>query len=261
MKRVSALFVIFILWTGTALAAHPLITDDTGTQGKGKFQLELNGEVSFDEETSDGVAVEETASELAAVGSYGITEEIDIVVGMPYQWTKAEGAGSEVFDETGVSDMSIELKWRFYDNDGLSLAMKPAVSLPTGDEQKGLGNGRASYGVTFITTKSSGPWEFHFNLGYARNEYELEEDEAANRKDVWHVSFAPALEVADGLTAVANIGIERSPDKTSDTHPAFVLGGLIYAVSENLDIDAGIKAGLNKPEADTTILAGMALRF
>jgi hypothetical protein len=28
-------------------AAHPLITDDAGTQGKGKFQLELNGQYDW----------------------------------------------------------------------------------------------------------------------------------------------------------------------------------------------------------------------
>ncbi|MEW6419982.1 MAG: hypothetical protein AB1480_18015 [Nitrospirota bacterium] len=33
-------------------------------------------------------------------------------------------------------------------------------------------------------------------------------------------------------------------DGISDTHPAFVLGGIIYSISENLDMDFGIKGGL-----------------
>jgi hypothetical protein len=44
--------------------------------------------------------------------------------------------------------------------------------------------------------------------------------------------------------------MERNPEKTSDIHPAFILGGLIYAVSGNLDIDLGVKAGLNMTETD-----------
>ena len=40
---------------GTAFGAHPLITDDTGTQGKGKFQLEMNGKAARDKEILDGV--------------------------------------------------------------------------------------------------------------------------------------------------------------------------------------------------------------
>lgn len=43
--------------------------------------------------------------------------------------------------------------------------------------------------------------------------------------------------------------------------PAFILGGLIYSISKNLDIDFGIKGGLNKPETDYAILAGIAWRF
>ncbi|MDY0188586.1 MAG: hypothetical protein RBR16_11745, partial [Syntrophus sp. (in: bacteria)] len=36
--------------TPTAFAAIPLITDDTGTQGKGKFQLEVLGEYGYEKE-------------------------------------------------------------------------------------------------------------------------------------------------------------------------------------------------------------------
>jgi hypothetical protein len=69
------------------------------------------------------------------------------------------------------------------------------------------------------------------------------------------------VEVVKDLKAVANIGMERNPDKTSNTHPAFILGGLIYSISENVAIDAGVKAGLNKPETDMTFLVGIAFKF
>jgi hypothetical protein len=105
------------------------------------------------------------------------------------------------------------------------------------------------------------PWAFHFNLGYLRNEYKLQADKDANRKDIWHVSLASQVEVVKDLNVVANIGMETDSDKTSDTNPAFILGGVIYSISEDFDIDFGIKAGLNKPETDTTYLVGMAVRF
>ena len=44
--------------------------------------------------------------------------------------------------------------------------------------------------------------------------------------------------------------MERNPDKTSNTHPAFILGGLIYSILESIAIDVGVKGGLNKPETD-----------
>jgi hypothetical protein len=113
----------------------------------------------------------------------------------------------------------------------------------------------------FITTKEMKPWAFHLNFGYIRNENKVDERKVDERKDIWHASLASEVEVIKDLKAVANIGIERNPDITSDTHPAFILGGLIYSVSKNFDIDFGIKRGLNKPETDYAILFGIAFRF
>lgn len=260
LKKV--LTVVFILFASSnAFAAHPLITDDAGTQGKGKFALEINSEFNREKETVDGITVKETGSEVAAIVSYGFIDNADIVLGIPYQWTKTKEDGEVTSDEDGIGEMSVEIKWRFFEKEGLGFALKPGITLPTGDEEKGLGNGRASYGLMFITTKEIESWAFNLNLGYMHNEYDRREDEDANRKEIWHASLATQTEVIKNLTAVANIGVERNPDKESNTHPAFVLGGLIYSITENFDIDAGIKAGLNKPETDLTFLAGMAMRF
>ena len=252
------IFVVFVLlcWSGPVFAAHPLITDDTGIQGKGKFQLEVNSEFNYDKETEEGVTRKETGGEVAAILSFGIVDNLDIVFGVPYQWFRVKADGDVTDKENRISDMSLELKWRFYEKDGLSLALKPGITLPTGDDEKGLGAGRATYGLYFITTKEIEPWAFHLNLGYGRNENKVDE-----RKDIWHASLAGEVEVVKNLKVVANIGAERNTDEASSTHPAFILGGLIYSLSENFDIDFGAKGGLNKTEADYSILAGITLRF
>lgn len=255
------LLTVYFMLPTVSFAAHPLITDDTGTQGKGKFQIELNSEFSINKETENGITTKERGGEVALIMSYGIIENMDIVFSIPYVWTKTEIDGDADSDVDGVSDISLELKWRFFEKDGLGFALKPALILPTGDEEKGLGNGKASYGLMFITTKEIETWAFHLNLGLMHNEYKLEADRDENKQDIWHASLAFQAEVVKDLNIVANIGIEINSDKTSNTHPAFVLGGLIYSVSENFDIDIGIKGGLNKPEADLTFLAGMAVRF
>lgn len=193
---------------------------------------------------------------MATILSYGISDNADIVLGIPYQWKRAWKDSTLDSDVDGISDISLESKWRFYEKDGLSLALKPGITLPTGDEDKGLGTGRATYSMFFISTKEIEPWAFHLNFGYTRNENKVDE-----RKDIWHASLASEVKVLKDLKVVANIGMERNPDKASNTHPAFILGGLIYSVTENFDIDIGIKGGLNKLETDATFLAGIALRF
>lgn len=236
---------------GVSHAAHPLITDDTGTQGRGKFQIELNSEFSHEDE--NGAKADTLA--FASVISYGVVETVDAVLGIPYQRIRLEEAGRKD-TEDGLSDISLELKWRFYEKDGLSFGLKPAVTFPTGDDERGLGAGKPTYSAFFITSVETDPWEFHANLGYIRNENKVDE-----RENLWHASLAAEYEPVERLELVANIGIERNSDRNVNTHPAFLIGGVIYEVSENLDVDVGAKVGLNEPETDYALLAGLAWRF
>jgi hypothetical protein len=246
-----AMITVFCLLPVVSFAYHPLITDDTGTQGKGKFQLELNGEYGHDKE--DGVTTNTTQT--AAILTYGWLDNVDIALGIPYQYIRTKDSETATRHD-GMSDLSIDLKWRFYEKEGFSLALKPGMTLPTGDHERNLGSGRTTYGMFFILTREMKPFAIHANLGYKRNENKVDE-----RKDIWHTSLAGEIEFIKGLKAVANVGVERNPDKSSNTHPAFIIGGLVYSVAENLDIDIGIKGGLNKTETDVTTMAGITLRF
>jgi len=123
IMRTLILF-ISLLWSGTAFGAHPLITDDTGTQGNGKFQVEINGEYSFDKEKEEDITVRKKASELSVTLSYGITDTIDIVAGIPYHWIRVKEDSNLAADEDGIADISLEAKWLFFEKDGLlSLAL------------------------------------------------------------------------------------------------------------------------------------------
>ncbi|OGW27259.1 MAG: hypothetical protein A2X59_07490 [Nitrospirae bacterium GWC2_42_7] len=225
-------------------AAHPLITDDTGTQGKGKFQMEVNAEYASDSgntETALGVSL-----------SAGLLENLDAVIGLPYIFLKEKDDAGEWGREDGISDLSVSLKWRFYERDGLSFAVKPGMTLPTGDEEE-LGEGKATYSLFLITTKELEPFTLHLNLGYIANRKEV--------RDIWHFCMAGEYAATKRLKIVGNIGGETNPDSASSVHPLFVLGGLIYKLTDSFDIDFGVKAGLNKAEADYTLLAGIAFRF
>lgn len=258
----ESLFLVLALLCGIfytvtpAGAAHPLITDDTGTQGKGRFQFEVNGQYDSDKETEDGVETKSTGGEVALSLSYGIVESADIVLNLPYQWSKVKEDEVTTSDENGVSDATVEVKWRFFEKDGLSLAIKPGVRIPTGDDEKGLGAGRTGYHAFFIGSKEAGPWAFHLNLGYIGNENKVDE-----RREIWHASLAATYEVIKDLTLVGNLGVERNPDKTASDNPAFLVGGVIYSLSENFDIDAGVKYGLTSSETDWSVMAGTAIRF
>ncbi|MBF0551618.1 MAG: transporter [Deltaproteobacteria bacterium] len=251
LKQTCLTFFACLIMTGTAFAAHPLITDDAGTQGKGKWQLELNAQYGRDD--NKGI-VQHTTPSVCAL-TYGLTDPIDIALGVPYIYTDTDNSKTSSSNK-GFGDLCLSVKWRFFEQDGWSLAVRPGLTFPIGDEDHGLGNGRVTESLFFITTKELKPWAFHANLGYIRNDNSLDQ-----RTDLYHVSVAAQVEVVKDLKLVANTGIQQNTDKHSNTDPAFLLGGVIYSIYENFDVDLGYKYGLTTPEVDHTILAGLTLRF
>jgi hypothetical protein len=249
-RLLLSICIVFVI-AGTAFAAHPLITDDTGTQGKGKFQFELNG--GYGHNRNDGKTTQTT--QLATTLTYGLSDAVDIIVSLPYQHTRSEDAG-KVIKGDGASDATVESKFQIFEKEGLSFALKPGFTLPSGNEEKGLGSGRATYHIFFIGTKEIKPWAFHLNIGYIRNENRLDEN-----KNLWHASLATTVDILERLKVVGNIGMERDTDRDLNIPDSFVLGGLIYSVSKNFDIDFGVKGGLTKPETDYTVLTGITWRF
>lgn len=246
----GAIFLTFV-FTGVCLGAHPLVTDDTGTQGKGKFQLEFNYE--FAREASS--AVQENLHQLETVVSYGLIDPVDLVFTLPYHYLTVKEFGRKTrFD--GIADLGFEVKWRFYEREGLSLAVKPGLTLPTGDEENGLGAGKVGGGAQFIATQVFDPLTFHFNAGYTRNENKFAEE-----TNIWNVSLATEVAVCPWLKAVANVGAERNTEKGNDTPAAFLLGGFILPVTDYMDLSVGVKGGLTEPESDYALLAGVAFRF
>ena len=250
--------LLFIFFAATLLflplnsfASHPLITDDAGTLGKGSIEIELTGEYAKNKEDEET----EKTTELAASFGYGLFDSLDLVVGVPYLFNNSE-AEDETTKEKGISDTELEAKWKFFEISHFSFAIKPGISFPTGDYKKGLGTGKIGYSGFFINSIEVEPFAFHFNAGYIRNENKLEEE-----KNLWHFSAACEYAVIKDLTIVANVGIEKNADPDNTDNPAFLLGGLVYSINENISLDAGFKYGLNNSEDDYTILAGITIHL
>jgi hypothetical protein len=247
---------LFLSVHSVAWGSHPLITDDAGTQGKGKFQVEVNGQYDSDRESVGGTPVESIGGDATTILSYGFTENADVVIGLPYQWAQVKEDGVTAYDERGISDTTLEVKWRFFEKEGFSLALKPGLRIPTGNDERGLGSGRTGYQAFMIGSWETAPWEFHANIGYIGNENKADEE-----KNLWHASLAVEYEAMDRLEIVGNIGIEKNRDRAASQDPAFVLGGVVYEISESFSVDVGVKYGLNAAETDWSLLAGMAFRF
>ncbi len=250
-KTTLVLSLASMLFPALLQAAHPLITEDTGTQGQNKFQLELTTEQGHEDEN---FANRHSRKSSAAL-SYGIRDNIDAIVTAPYKHVSIETNG-EVETHNGLADTALDVKWRFFEKENLSLALKPGVTFPNGDETKGLGTGKSAYSLYFITTFAPEPWALHLHLGYLRNRSSVDE-----RENIWHASVGGWRTMNKNIKLAFDMGRTTNTDKTTGTAPAFAILGLIYSPQEYFDWDFGVKKGLTGPETDYSLLAGMTFRF
>jgi len=287
---IGIVFMFFI--SAPAFALHPLITDDTGTQGKGGLQLEfgyqhdhldfrwldrnpesiltskLEGQSNFGK-----VLTRDDINMTTLTITYGIIDNLDVAVGIPHLNIKSKESRLYYSDvnqfltrkstttSSGISDIVTEFKWKFFEYKALSLGLKPGITFPSGEEYRGLGNGRlGAYGY-FLTTLEITPVVMHVNLGYIRNE-----NGHMEREDIWHGSVAFEFWVVkDFLRLVANCALERNRYKWSNIHDVTAVGGIIVSPTEDFDIDLGFKwrfsqKGTQSPTTQYTLPQGIFTR-
>jgi len=254
----------YVVW-----AAHPFITDDTGTQGTGNWQLELQAELDRLDRTADAgagpVQQKRRITVFTPVLTYGVLENLDIALGLNHVRQRVTENGTVTGDTDGMADSTLNLKWRFYESGALSLALQPGLLLPTGDENRGLGSGKASWGVNLIATYETKPWALHANVAYNHVSYKLPQDAAANRADLWRISGGLAYSVRDDLRVVGEAGVRTNQAKDDPFLPGgtghFAMLGLIYSPTDKIDFDIGLRKRANDAEVDTVFLLGATFRW
>jgi hypothetical protein len=262
LKR--AIFVLLTIsslsLSAPAYAANPLATDDTGTQGILKFQVETNAEFGWNRDTVNGTTTRTNNQSLNEVFTAGILDPLDLALTVPFKWQQVSVNGKSTYDQGGLSDISLAIKWRILEIGPASLAIKPSITFPSGDYNRGLGNARPAYGATLISTAEFKPVTVSANVGYTFQKY-TDADKAVHRESLWNFSLAGTAEIMRGLQLVAEIGTATNANRPSTNWPTFVTGGAIYSVIENLDFSLGVKVGLTGSETDLTILPGISFKF
>ena len=232
-------------------AAHPLLTEETGTQGAGNLQLEVNYDATRDR-TPTGLM---RSGQLNTMLSYGITETLDVQIGLPYLSRSTDaGTGSAVV--RGGGDAAIDFKWRFFERDGFSIGVKPGGTLASGDAQRRLGQGRNTYRAILIFEQKSGGLDFNGHLGARRNSNTVGE-----RPKLYEISAATLYQAAAKSKLNLEMNVSRQPDPALRSNPATALLWFIYSPTKNLDFDAGLRRALNRAAADHGLGAGLTIRW
>jgi len=234
------------LFCGRAAAMHPLISEDAGFLGKGGRQVETGFEYSAASEGADSYS-----RSVAAEFSYGLGGSADLLFTVP--WSGWSAAGES---ESGLADLALEAKFRIAEKGGWIFALKPGLSVPSGDRTRGLGSGKSAFWAYVIAGRSAGPWQFYFNAGSF-----LDKEHGGNEDLIFKGSAAAALEVAPKTLVTADLTTETASDPASGEHPLAAIFGLVHSPAANLDLDAGVKLGLSDTADGLGLLAGVTFRF
>lgn len=234
-RNASTIACTAALVCAPAWASHPLLTEDTGVLGRGMWELELHGERSRDRDT-----------ELIVKLGYGFAETAGVELELPY----SREAGAE-----GRGDAGVSVKWRFYEKEGLSFALKPELFLPTGREELGLGAGRTRWALNVAGGYELGRLEVLAHLGYTHNRNRIGE-----RESLRHQSLAARLAATDKLRLVADLARESDPEADGSYRREVVIGAT-YELSERMGLGVGLERGLNDAAEGRAVRAGIKLRW
>ncbi len=262
--RLAATSTVWLLLLSPAHAFFPFVTDDTGTQGSGGNQIEIdysfnkNFQSIVDEDGNFTEDQQVTSNAFLSTYTRGIGEDVDIFVGTARQTTAVNG-----WQSTGIG-----LKWVFTGDQakGWSAAIKPIIILPTSQnmQDNGLGPAKTNINITLISSYLTDTYEWHFNAGYASNRQGMNSDTGAERQNIWSVSVSPVLVLNPQWKVGLDVGLQTNPDYNSQ-QSAFGELGLLYSPIENLQLGLGViySPGLRakQREYSYTVTSGLTYQF
>ncbi len=132
-------------------------------------------EVEFEGERASGAGETENQYSLHSEIMYGLTPDLALTLAIPYILKKKIESERGEKTSSGVGDISLRLKYRFWrhDSPGIqdSAAVITGIKLPTGDDDKtpGLGTGSTDFFIGLAVARESLKWYYFGDVRYRIN--------------------------------------------------------------------------------------------
>ncbi len=230
----------------SSFAAHPLQTEDTGTQGTGNLEIE-NG---FQHASAAGAALTTYQPQL----SVGLATTVDAIVQPSFDWQHGAGQRSV----SGLGDTNVDAKWRFWGSDPLSLAVRGGVELATNQHGFGLTKGTTSEHGLIALTWDRSPTTVHANVGLS---YFPRGAASPARRVIAGVSAALMQQINEKLILTVDSSFAQDPRPRKSNWPGNALVGAIWTARPGLDLDLGWQRSIDDQPVTRTWLAGLTYRF
>jgi hypothetical protein len=220
----ATLGIISAFAPGTALAGPPFFTDDPEPAPYRHWEGYIASQYRRDR---DGLAFTVPQFEV----NYGVYPNLMLHLIAPFLRVKPEGEPSR----HGYGDTELGLKFRFIQESGLRpmVGTFPLVELPTGDKDKGLGNGKAQVFLPVWLQKSRGPWTSYGGGGYEINP-------GPGNKDFWVVGAQAQREIFQGWILGAEAFHKTADQEGGESSTGFNIGAMVnFSETHHLLLSTG----------------------
>lgn len=209
-----ACLVVAVLAAGApvpALAGPPYQTDDPETVEHRHWEFYIASQVRHDR---DG----DTATLPHFEVNYGLMTNVTLHLIVPLVYDSPSGEQAHY----GLGDIEAGVKFRFIqESDWVPMvATFPLVEIPTGNQDEGLGNGKAQYFIPLWLQKSWGPWSSCGGGGYWINPGD-------GNKDWWFWGWLVQREFSASLALGAELTYRTASVDDGDNGFGYNVGAVI----------------------------------
>ena len=160
VKFLAPVIGTYLLLSADTFAGPPFLTDDPEPVDYQHWEFYIfgNGDHAGDGYTLNGPAVEV---------NYGVLPDTQLHLVVPM--TTVGGGGAPAVSGLGDTEFGVKYRFLHETNGWPQIGIFPMVEFPTGDAQRGLGNGRAWLRLPLWLQKSFGPWTTYGGGGAVLN--------------------------------------------------------------------------------------------
>ncbi len=156
----------------------------------------------------------------------GWVPHVQLKLEIPVEVVTKDGGSTDA----GPGDMLLGVKWPFLEEQDWRpmVGIYPQVLVPTGDQRRGLGEGRPAYILPVLAEKHWGKWTAYGDVGYVVQT-------ANNQRNYWYEGVSINREITERLELGGEIAWNSPPGPEGYSNLAFNLGGT-WKLSEQFNL-------------------------
>ena len=190
--RIPAALILLssFLLSSRAWGGPPFVTDDPEPVELHHWEFYLASNYNHTSDTDSATLPEVEVN-------YGALPELQLHMVAPAVYDSEAGSGTHY----GLGDFELGAKYRFIQETGKrpQVGVFPLIELPTGDEHRGLGNGRVQVFLPLWLQKSFGPWTTYGGGGWWYNP-------GQDHRDFWRIGWEVQRDLTLQRKACSTVG-------------------------------------------------------